>query len=377
MALDKIKLGDINTPKEEKVVEPSDIRSFTTPQGDIGFDEHTHTYHRNNSIYIAVSDLLAKYGFKVDYTNIPTNVLKAAADRGSAVHKGAELFVQGLITADFLPADLKVLSKYVPDTTYHNIVERDVKLINHYFAQRIIDIKQIIPEQIYFDDQYKIAGTVDLQYVDGSEDVIADYKTTTQIYYDAVSWQLSIYAFLVTQGDLMKYYFKSLKVFHLHGGKLSVKDIPLQDYDAVKGLLEAHKNGDAQYNYTKSVANILPPSEEILLAQMTAELNNAESVVKNLKEERAKLIGRVLPEMQKHKVYILSTQHVKITYVDSQTRRSYDTKKVDQLIKNNKLNKEDFLKTTIVAPNARVTLPSTLMDDSNDEDNAGDASMSG
>lgn len=377
MALDKIKLGDINAPKEPTVVDPKDIVSFATPQGDIGFDEHTHTYHRKNSIYIAVSDLLSKYGFKVDYTNIPTNILKAAADRGSAVHKGAELFVQGLITSDFLPADIKELTKHVPDTTYHSIVERDVKLINHYFAQRIIDIKQIIPEQIYFDDQYKIAGTVDLQYVDGSEDVIADYKTTTQIYYDAVSWQLSIYAYLVTQGDLMKYYFKSLKVFHLHGGKLSVKDIPLQDYDAVKGLLDAHRNGAAQYNYTKSVANILPPSEEILLAQITAELNNAESTVKNLKVERAKLIDRVLPEMQKHKMYTLATPYIKITYVDSQTRRTYDTKKVDQLIKNNQLNKEDFLKTTVVAPNARVTLPSTSIDDGDDEDNAGNAAMSG
>ena len=66
-----------------------------------------------------------------------------------------------------------------------------------------------------YDDLYQVAGTVDFQYEEGGENIIADFKTTSKIHYDAVTWQLSVYNYLISKGDVLTYYFKKLKVFHL------------------------------------------------------------------------------------------------------------------------------------------------------------------
>ena len=102
---------------------------------------------------------------EADYTGIPADILAKAAARGNATHKDLENFIkQGTTTTN---PDLINFSKYV--------------------AIRNIDLTTAKSEQIVYDDQYLIAGTVDFQYFDGDEDIIADFKTTSSIHWDAVA----------------------------------------------------------------------------------------------------------------------------------------------------------------------------------------------
>ena len=65
----------------------------------IQFDEATHTYTRNNTVYTSVTTLLAKYNLSADYSNIPTDVLQKAAQRGSSIHKKLEDYIkQGIVS---------------------------------------------------------------------------------------------------------------------------------------------------------------------------------------------------------------------------------------------------------------------------------------
>ena len=54
------------------------------------YDEATHTYTRNNQVYIGVSKLLKKYGLSADFW-IPPHILAQAAAAGKAVHKSLRI----------------------------------------------------------------------------------------------------------------------------------------------------------------------------------------------------------------------------------------------------------------------------------------------
>ena len=327
------KTVDVDASKSTVASSPVDIH---TPDGMITYDDATHTYTRNNAVYIPVNDLLGKYGYRADYAGIPTNVLANAAARGKQVHKDLELFIK---------------------TGTHGVgTIPEVDLFNQYVTLRMIDLTTAKSELVVFDDNYQVAGTVDFQYLDGNEDIIADFKTTSSLHLEAVSWQLSVYAYLITHGDIIAYYFKTLKVFHISNGKLQVKDIPSVDFDAVKGLLDAHKSNQTTYSYIRNTANIITPSEAIVLGQIRRERQIAEQQLNFLKQEEEKILERLMPSMVQHKQYVIETDDLKIRYVEPITKITYNKSKVDQLMVKYKLNKADYQNVTVSKGSVRVTL---------------------
>lgn len=275
----------------------------------INFDEQTHTYTRNNVPYTSVTTVLKNYGLSANYTNIPKDILDAAAQRGHVTHKALENYIK------------------------HGTMDpNDINLCNFekYIIARNIDLTIAKSEEIVFNDTYRIAGTIDFQYQDNGSDVIADFKTTSQIHWESVAWQLSIYAFIKCKGDIIQYYIYRLKVIHIHNGKLSVKEVPTIEYDEVVKLLNANLTG-APYTYAPDLTKIVSSSEAVMLKAILDDIDQCETLLKDLNKKKEEYSNRISERMQTNNLHQCNIDNISITYTDTTTRKTLDTQKVKEL----------------------------------------------
>ena len=293
----------------------------------IQFDETTHTYTKDNNPYISVTTLIKQFGLSPDYSGIPKEILEKAAARGNATHKDLENFIkQGTTTNN---PDLINFSKYV--------------------AIRNINLTTAKSEQIVYDDQYLIAGTVDFQYFDGDDDIIADFKTTSSIHWDAVSWQLSLYAYMICQGDILQYYMKHLKVFHMYNGKFTVRDVPTIDYDEVVKLLTAHIT-NTSYVYVPNVSAIISDSESVVLSTLLDEIAQCEALLNDLNRKKDEMKKKLQTNMEAQNKHHFSIKDIEVVYSEPASRKSLDTDKVKQLCASHNVDINDMYKVSTTKP---------------------------
>jgi CRISPR/Cas system-associated protein endoribonuclease Cas2 len=308
----------------------------------INFDEQSHEYTRNGVTYISTTQLLKKFGLSADYAGIPDAVLQKAANKGKAVHKGLELYIQG-------------------DDTMISLI-KEVELFNNYVTLKALDRKAMIPEQVIYNDQYRIAGTVDLQYVDGNSNIIADFKTTSTLHIDVVAWQLSIYNYILVNGDLMKYYFNKLQAIHFNNGRMYVKEIYTVDYDAVKALLEANNNNATVFNYVKP-NKVISTSQETLIKQLLTEKKAYEEHLETLDKEIEVVLNLIKDDMEKHKEYSYKTPDLNIVYTPEVRRRSLNQTKVKEYLVKQGEDIDNYMNETTSAPSIKASIPKVKTSD--------------
>lgn len=291
---------------------------------EVVFDPVQHKYTLNNKELISTTTLLKKYNLGVDYGNIPASVLQKAAAKGNAVHDALDRYVKG---------DTSVVQQYLP-----------VQHLDKYIKERGIDMLFAQSEQIVYNDTYMVAGTIDFEYIDGNEDVLADFKTTSTLHYDAVSWQLSIYNYLRCEGDIIKYYFKKLKCFHFNSDRMYVKDIATISYDEVEALLNAHKTGAPTYVYSKP-NNIIAPSEETLLFNIQNEIQEAQNHLDHLEKEKTKLTERIRQNFVDNKQYSYSGPQIKLSYRAPQHRKYLNKSSLKEFLNKHGKKLDDYYTT--------------------------------
>ena len=133
---------------------------------------------------LSVTQLMRKYGVSPEYKGIDEETLRLKAQRGTLIHKElqdwAETNERGFT---------KELGQFI-----------DWAKENNY--------KPLESEKIVYNDV--VAGTIDTIGMLGDKKIIADYKTTASYHEDAVSYQLSIYEYLLGEKvDLMCFWFKN------------------------------------------------------------------------------------------------------------------------------------------------------------------------
>ena len=121
---------------------------------DLYFDEELHRYYLNGEELPSVTRILKPLN---DFYGIPPEVLQHAADRGTAIHKAIELYVQGTLDEDSLCDEIKpyfagfkkfvaekqpkfVMSEqrvYHPDMRYAGCLDLALKMPSLY----VIDVK--------------------------------------------------------------------------------------------------------------------------------------------------------------------------------------------------------------------------------------------
>lgn len=165
------------------------------------FDERFHVYRLNGEIIPSVTKIICTVAGK-DLSHIPPEILKKAAERGTAIHKEIETGVVQSVEAKWIE---------------QNIVRASCK-----FEQQFYHII----------DDFTYAGTADIV----ASDTLFDIKTQKEA--DVLSWALQL--------NLYNLFFKKkcLKVLHTpNTGNFSVVDIPLLSMEQIQEVISTYLQG--------------------------------------------------------------------------------------------------------------------------------------
>lgn len=295
------------------------------------FKEDTHQYFlvdaKTGEVVkelISVTTLMRKHGLAPNYDGVPSETLKAKAEYGSLVHKELENYIKsGEIGFTQELQDFISWSK-----------ENDFEAVDSEF--------------IVYNDI--VAGTVDLlgnqKFAEDFSDILGDFKTTATLHKEAVSWQLSIYAYLYKH--LFGGTFEALKAFHFNDG-LKVVHIEAKPVEEIEKLLEAERNGE-----------IYQPKQLELANEIKMQLIAAEETIKQIdlqkKEAEAnaeKLKQMLLEQMRENNIKSFEDERIKITYVAPTTRETIDTAKIKKELPE---IAEQYKKISNIKDSVRITL---------------------
>ena len=138
----------------------------------IEFIEDGHIYLLDGVITPCVSDIL-HFIFPDKYKNVNKTILNKKAEYGSTIHKAIECLEQGLKIPKL---------NYIQELS----LEQYKKLKNEY------NIEVLSQEQkIHYKDLY--CGTYDMEANVNGIHSLVDIKTTAELDYEYLSWQLSFY----------------------------------------------------------------------------------------------------------------------------------------------------------------------------------------
>lgn len=284
----------------------------------IKFVEDTHTYFLGDKPLISVTQLMQKHGLSPSYANVSSTVLNAKAERGSLIHKEIEDFNK--------TGEIGFTTEML---NFKNYIEKH-------------NLKVLESELIAYNEL--VAGTVDLLIDDHGELVIADIKTTATLHKEAVSWQLSIYAYLLNQLGRCKG-----KAFHFNKeGELKVVDITLKPLDQVEKLLECERNNEI----FKQELNVVD-NELMQLYEVEALIKSIENQKKEAELRAVELRNALMLAMEENGVKSFENERIKLTYVDPTTRTTIDSTKLKKEMPE---VAEKYSKTTTTKASLRITL---------------------
>lgn len=293
----------------------------------INFDEQTHTYtNEKGKVLISVTQLLKLAGISPNYDFVNEEVLKAAADKGNLIHKEIEDYIK--------KGEIGFTTELHEFITY--VKEQGIKILAS-------------EKQVYND---RVAGTIDLifQYPNGKV-VYADFKTTSTVHKQAVSYQLSIYKDLDKNSEHeidANYEDANLEVWHfLKDGSLEIYSVMEIAKPALDRLYESITTGKP-----------LEKTEEE--KQFLKELYDAEKVIayyeneKKLAEEnRNKVRDKIIEIMKEQGITKFENENISITYIAPTDAETFDSKRFKE---ENPNTYQEYVKITHKKESVRITL---------------------
>ena len=293
--------------------------SIALYQSPVRFIEDKHEYWLGDKQLSGITGIIKTMCFPDEYKDVPPEVLKKAAERGSAVHKDIELI-------DECPI-LQPLTE--EGRNYQKLKEKYglVTLANEYVVS----------------DESRIASCIDLVFEGG---ILGDIKTVSKLNTEYVSWQLSIYAWLFErQNPEIK--INRLVAIHLRGKIARVIDVERKPTEVVEKLISDYFSGliPEQAETTSDVpAEILSAREQLI--SLLQEQKEIESKVADFK-------SRMLALMEEQGVLKWEMEGLKVAYVAPTTKETFDSKSFRA---DNEELYNKYVKTSQVKSSIRITL---------------------
>ena len=283
------------------------------------FIEDTHEYFLGDKKLISVTQLMQKHGLAPNYGDVPSEVLRAKAERGSLVHKEIEEYIK----------------------------EGNIGFTNELIEFINADKGEVLKSEFKVNNDI-VAGTVDLLLYKNNEYIIADLKTTSELHIDAVSWQLTIYAYLLSKINPMIKVTKG-QAFHFNkDGNLNIVDIVLKPFEEIDRLMECERN-DEKFEVKK----IASDEQLMQLLEVEALIKSIEEKKKKAEEQAKELRAELMKAMEANGVKSFENDLIRITYVAPSTRQSIDSAK---LKKEQPEIYANYLKSSEVKASLRITL---------------------
>lgn len=290
----------------------------------IVFDPVGHTYTAPDGRALqGITGMLQRQLFPDEYAGVDEETLKAAAERGSAIHAQVEF------CDDF-------------GTTFEDIPE----VVNY---QRLIKEGGYVPcesEYVVSDNEH-FASPIDKVFqVSETEYILGDIKTVSNLNEDKVRWQLSIYAtFFERQNPGCKVV--GLLAIWLRRDKAKITEVQRIPDSVIDALLAAEVEGRQFVNPLPSV-NTLPDrykAMEMQILDLLAKKKEIEEQVKTFSE-------RMKSEMEKAGVKKWETENMRLTYIDPTTKETFDSKRFQE---EHPESYKKYTKTTKVKSSIRIT----------------------
>lgn len=261
------------------------------------FNEEQHTYTYNGQLLSGITGMIRRQLFPGEYSGVPQNVLRKAAERGSAVHQDIQLYDMG----------------FPPDTPSAELIAYKGIKQQHGLAT--------IANEYTVSDLKHFASNIDLVLEEEDGGVsLADIKTTYTPNIEYVRWQLSVYAYLFELQN------PDIPICHLYliwlrGHNSRFEEVQRIDNNIIEELLKAETDGRQFVNPLIPNENSYPQeivSAERLLFDFETELNR-------LKSDKEKLMAGLLEQMQKHNIKSYKGTFVHLIRKEASSRESVDT----------------------------------------------------
>lgn len=236
----------------------------------VSFDEtnHVYTYEKKGDGAIQVTQLsgvtalLGRQLFKDKYDGISKGIMEKAAERGNLIHRQIEMFET--FGGDNLAPEVDAYKK--------------MKVKGEY---------ETIATEWLVSDREHVASSIDVVFEKDGEIILCDIKTTSKLDMEYLSWQLSIYKYLLLL-DNPKAKIGGLVACWLpreQYGHPKMVDVPEKPMEWVKELIECDARGEQWVNPEAPVVqeekSLAVPVD---MATAIAEWLKAEQVAKEVKE---------------------------------------------------------------------------------------------
>jgi len=274
-----------------------------TAMEEIIFCEENHTYTSETKQYSGITGILAKYLFPDKYKDIPDAILEKAKQRGTTCHNQMEMWINGM------PYDIQN--------------DEVVKM------QKLLNGRNFTHSELLVSDYKNFATKIDA--VEESEEgiILWDWKTTSTLDKEYLSWQLSICAYFYEMNF-------NKKVIQLMAGYITDKKVEIVPIvriaeEHVIALLDAAANDEPFFiNPLKTdVLNqeaILEKIYEIEQIIVDCEKRAKEAKLKG-EELRAGLLNQMIEKGLKR----IETDRMLLTVKEPYERETLDSKKVKEL----------------------------------------------
>lgn len=260
------------------------------------FEETSHTYlNQDWKELMGVTTLMKKHGLSANYAGIDPQVLAKAAARGSKIHKEIEDLCNGMeITAPSAECE----------------------------AFKTLGLKTIANEYLVSDNEM-VATMIDVVLENFD---LCDIKTTSTFHHEAVSWQLSICAYLF---ELQNPELKAGDLYgiHVRGDKAKLIKVEKKSHDMIARLFDCERS-EIKFNSDQT--------SEITLTESTteiAELFNVEQFIANIelraeqaKAERERLKAEIYIQMENGGQKKIETDTMTITRILPSVKTTVDSK---------------------------------------------------
>lgn len=267
------------------------------------FNQEQHTYTLDGILLQGVTGMIGRQLFPDKYSNIPKEILNAAARRGSLIHETIEL---------------------VDDLGISNEMEE---------VKGYIDLKELYglqyeTSEYLVSDNKNFASCIDKVYRESNTEFsLGDIKTTYELDKDYIRWQLSIYAYLFEMQN------PRCKVVRLFGIWLRGKIHELVEVEripgwVVKDLLDAEINGRKFINpYSIPSATSQMPAKYKAMEQSIAEILEQ---AKYWTEKKKELSDGIMKAMVESGAYSWKGNTVSFTRKKDTIRKEFDKKSFER-----------------------------------------------
>lgn len=268
------------------------------------FDDKKHTYFNTETgkYLLSVTQLMRKHNLAPNYADIPDEILQKAAAYGSMVHKEIE------------------------DYNKDGSVGFSWELGEYIKAYKENDITSVANEFIVYNDI--VCGTVDELDLLKNGFELVDHKTTYEVHTESVSWQTSIYAYLIATGNVQgcnvnpKYEEMHGRVNWFDKKSQSLQMIPLtkQPIEEIEKLMECERKGEI---YQKPALNIEKTAYERAVACLTT-IKQAKKMQQEAEQYLEEFKNIMADELTKRGLKSVDNELIRVTKTDASSSLTFD-----------------------------------------------------